>query len=97
LYGPDDDQKVSELEDMGIKFSPKAIKDGEIVDSYDRERRTKRKKRHDPMDPSLRGMAKKEKTKHKPGYKKRIKKAIKKDEQQKRRIEQRAQRRKNKR
>lgn len=97
LYGPDDDQKVSELEDMGIKFSPKAIKDGVIVDSYDRERRTKRKKRHDPMDPSLRGMAKKEKTKHKPGYKKRIKKAIKKDEQQKRRIEQRAQRRKNKR
>ncbi|HIZ96738.1 MAG TPA: DEAD/DEAH box helicase [Candidatus Ligilactobacillus excrementavium] len=94
LYGPEDDQKVNELEQMGISFAPKALKNGEIVDSYDRERRAKRKKRHDSMDPSLRGMAKKEKTKHKPGYKKRIKKAIKKDQQQKRRIEQRAKRRK---
>ncbi|GEN48451.1 DEAD/DEAH box helicase [Ligilactobacillus pobuzihii] len=94
LYGPEDDQKVNELEQMGISFAPKALKNGEIVDSYDRERRAKHKKRHDPMDPSLRGMAKKEKNKHKPGYKKRIKKAIKKDQQQKRRIEQRAKRRK---
>lgn len=92
LYGPDDDQKVAELEEMGITFKPKAIKNGEVVDSYDRKRRVKRKKRHDSMDPSLRGMAKKQKTKHKPGYKKRIKKAIQKDQQQKRKIELRAKR-----
>ena len=97
LYGPDDDQKVAELEEMGIAFQPKAIKNGEIVDSYDRKRRVKRKKRHNTMDPSLRGMAKKEKTKHKPGYKKRIKKAIHKDQMAKRRIEMRAERRSKKR
>lgn len=97
LYGPDDDQKVAELEEMGISFQPKAIKNGEIVASYDRKRRVKRKKRHNTMDPSLRGMAKKEKTKHKPGYKKRIKKAIHKDQMAKRRIEMRAERRSKKR
>ncbi|GBG94566.1 DEAD/DEAH box helicase [Ligilactobacillus salitolerans] len=97
LYGPDDDSKVAELEEMGITFAPKALRNGEIVDSYDRKRRVKRKHRHDAMDPSLRGMAKKEKTKHKPGYKKRIKYAIKKDQQQKRRIESRAKRREAKR
>ncbi len=96
LYGPDEDQKVAALEDMGITFVPKAIRDGQIVDSYDRKRRVKRKHRHEAMDPTLRGMAKKEKAKHKPGYKKRIKNAIKKDQQQKRRTEMRSKHRRSK-
>ncbi len=33
------------LKKMGVTFQPKAIKDGEIVDSYDRDRREKRTKK----------------------------------------------------
>ena len=94
LYEPNDESKIEELEKMGIKFEPKAIRNGEIVDSYDRNRRKKRKKIHEKMDPQLQGMVNKQKKKHKPGYKKKIQRAIKRDQQQKRRIAQRQARRK---
>ena len=94
LYEPNDESKIEELEKMGIKFEPKAIRNGEIVDSYDRNRRKKRKKLHEKMDPQLQGMVNKQKKKHKPGYKKKIQRAIKRDQQQKRRIAQRQARRK---
>lgn len=44
LYQPSDDVAIHELEKTGIKFTPKVIKNGEIVDSYDRDRREKREK-----------------------------------------------------
>ena len=86
LYEPSEEKLIDELESMGVHFVPKAVKNGEIVDSYDRNRREKRQTRKESMDPKLRGYEKKEKKKHKPGYKKKIKRAIKRDEQQKRRI-----------
>lgn len=86
LYEPSEEKLVDELESMGVHFVPKAVKNGEIVDSYDRNRREKRQTRKESMDPKLRGFVKKEKKKRKPGYKKKIKRAIKRDEQQKRRI-----------
>lgn len=86
LYEPSEEKLIDELESMGIHFVPKAVKNGEIVDSYDRNRREKRQTRKESMDPKLRGFVKKEKKKRKPGYKKKIKRAIKRDEQQKRRI-----------
>ncbi|WP_423479796.1 DEAD/DEAH box helicase [Ligilactobacillus salivarius] len=86
LYEPSEEKLIDELESMGVHFVPKAVKNGEIVDSYDRNRREKRKTRKESMDPKLRGFVKKEKKKRKPGYKKKIKRAIKRDEQQKRRI-----------
>ena len=86
LYEPSEEKLIDELESMGVHFVPKAVKNGEIVDSYDRNRREKRQTRKESMDPKLRGFVKKEKTKRKPGYKKKIKRAIKRDEQQKRRI-----------
>ena len=86
LYEPSEEKLIDELESMGVHFVPKAVKNGEIVDSYDRNRREKRQTRKEPMDPKLRGFVKKEKKKRKPGYKKKIKRAIKRDEQQKRRI-----------
>lgn len=89
LYSPNDERKIEELENMGIKFKPKAIKNGEVVGSYDRNRRQKRRRRKDSMDPQLQGMVNKQKEKHKPGYKKKIQRAIKRDQQQKRRIAQR--------
>lgn len=86
LYEPSEEKLIDELESMGVHFVPKAVKNGEIVDSYDRNRREKRQTRKESMDPKLRGFVKKEKKKCKPGYKKKIKRAIKRDEQQKRRI-----------
>ncbi|MER1299577.1 DEAD/DEAH box helicase [Ligilactobacillus salivarius] len=86
LYEPSEEKLIDELESMGVHFVPKAVKNGEIVDSYDRNRREKRQTRKESMDPKLRGFVKKEKRKRKPGYKKKIKRAIKRDEQQKRRI-----------
>lgn len=93
LYGPNDESKISALEGMGIHFKPKKIKNGEIVDSYDRNRRQKRRVKRDKMDPSLIGYVNKEKRKHKPGYKKKIRQAIKRDQQRKRQIERRQKRR----
>ncbi|KRL03054.1 ATP-dependent RNA helicase [Liquorilactobacillus capillatus DSM 19910] len=86
LYGPDDDAKISELEQMGIKFKPKAFKNGEIIDSYDRDRRQKRKVKKEQLDVNLIGLVKKERKKRKPGYKNKIKRAIKRKEQQDRKI-----------
>ena len=86
LYEPSEEKLIDELESMGVHFVPKAVKNGEIVDSYDRNRREKRQTRKESMDPKLRGFVKKEKKKRKPGYKKKIKRAIKRDEQQRRRI-----------
>lgn len=86
LYEPSEEKLIDELESMGVHFVPKAVKNGEIVDSYDHNRREKRQTRKESMDPKLRGFVKKEKKKRKPGYKKKIKRAIKRDEQQKRRI-----------
>src|SRR5699024_4783871 len=86
LYETSEEKLIDELESMGVHFVPKAVKNGEIVDSYDRNRREKRQTRKESMDPKLRGFVKKEKKKRKPGYKKKIKRAIKRDEQQKRRI-----------
>ena len=86
LYEPSEEKLIDELESMGVHFVPKAVKNGEIVDSYDRNRREKRQTRKESMDPKLRGFVKKEKKKRKPGYKKKIKRAIKRDEHQKRRI-----------
>ena len=86
LYEPSEEKLIDELESMGVHFVPKAVKNGEIVDSYDRNRREKRQTRKESMDPKLRGFVKKEKKQRKPGYKKKIKRAIKRDEQQKRRI-----------
>ncbi|MFC6201931.1 DEAD/DEAH box helicase [Lactiplantibacillus nangangensis] len=90
LYSPGEEDKVSAVEAMGIKFKPKAIRDGEIVDSYDRNRREKRGARHDKLDPSLISYVKNAKKKVKPGYKRRIRTKISDKARMDRRIEQRA-------
>ncbi|KRN89034.1 DEAD/DEAH box helicase [Ligilactobacillus ceti] len=94
LYSPNDDQSIAELEAIGVKFEPKALKNGELVDTYDRNRREKRRVRKEALDPRVSGLVRKAKKKRKPGYKKKIKQAIKKDEQMKRRISQRTARKK---
>lgn len=89
LYQPDDEKSVQILENYGVTFMPKAIKNGEIVDTYDRNRRQKRKATQEKLDPTMIGMVKKTKKKIKPGYKKKIKQNIAEDRRKKRRIEER--------
>ncbi|MBO0445849.1 DEAD/DEAH box helicase [Enterococcus ureilyticus] len=92
LYSPADEEAISEVEDLGIKFQPKEIKNGEIIDTYDRNRRTKREKSKDALeDPTLIGLVKKKKKKIKPGYKKKIEWAISASNKQKRKVERRQQ------
>ncbi|GEP19442.1 DEAD/DEAH box helicase [Pediococcus argentinicus] len=86
LYKPNDEDKVVEVEQMGVKFQPKAISNGELVDTYDRDRRTKRVKDHKKLDPTMVGYVKKKKKKVKPGYKRRIRKAISDKDERDRRV-----------
>jgi ATP-dependent RNA helicase CshB len=100
LYGPDDEDKVAELENLGIDFTAKQIRNGEVVDVKDRRARTQRHATTKKLDPSMVGMVKKKKKNVKPGYKRQIKNAIKRKNQMDRRIaareEMRATRRANK-
>ena len=86
LYAPSEDKMIAELENLGISFEEKKLSKGELVASYDRNRRFKRRTRSNKLDPKIVGMVKKEKKKRKPGYKNKIKRAIKRDEQQKRKL-----------
>ncbi|WEV44692.1 DEAD/DEAH box helicase [Streptococcaceae bacterium ESL0687] len=90
LYSPMDDSAIRDLEKMGIKFQPKVIKNGEIVDTYDRDRREKREKSKQDLDITMIGLVKKKKKKVKPGYKKKIGWAIDERNKKQRRQEQRA-------
>lgn len=97
LYEPAEDDLIAKLEERGIKFAPKELRNGRIITTHDRNRRKHYKRRREELDPSMKGYVKKTKKKIKPGYKKRIKKAIKEDEQQKRKLELRHKMRKAKR
>ena len=87
LYAPSDDRSIVELEKMGVKFTPKAVKDREIVDSYDRDRRVKRVKKQDELSPKAHGMLVKSKKKIKPGYKRALRWEIEEENKKKRRAE----------
>ena len=89
LYSPADDAAIREIEKLNVKFIPKAIKNGEIVDSYDRDRRENRTKKAEPLSTTTIGaIAKAKKRKHvKPGYKRAIRWAVEEENKQKRRAE----------
>jgi ATP-dependent RNA helicase CshB len=89
LYDPSDEHVISQIEKIGVTFEPKVIKDGEITDSFDRNRRTKRTKKADELDIEMIGLMKKKKKKIKPGYKKKIQWKIQEKNKQKRKIERR--------
>ncbi|HIX71188.1 MULTISPECIES: DEAD/DEAH box helicase [Enterococcus] len=93
LYDPSDEQAIIALEKLGITFEPKEIKNDEIVDSYDRNRRKKREKSRVELDPTMIGLVKKKKKKIKPGYKKKIQRAVQENNRQKRKVERRQEQR----
>lgn len=90
LYQPSDDADIRELEKLNIKFIPKEMKNGEFVDTYDRDRRVNREKSHEKLDLEMIGLVKKKKKKIKPGYKKKIKWAVDEKRRKTKRIEVRA-------
>ncbi|UQS85195.1 DEAD/DEAH box helicase [Apilactobacillus apisilvae] len=89
LYDPDEESEIDALENMGISFKPKAIKNGRIVDTYDRNRRKEHRRGHDKLEPNMIGMIKKKKRNIKPGYKRKIKSELKRNDEMNRKIEQR--------
>ncbi|CAJ1181753.1 DEAD-box ATP-dependent RNA helicase CshB [Companilactobacillus paralimentarius] len=89
IYEPGEEHKIDEIEHMGIKFEPKDIKNGEIVDSIERDRRVHRRATQEKLDTKLVGFVKKQKTKRKPGYKNKIKKAINEEHRQQRKLQNR--------
>lgn len=93
LYSPDEDAKVTEVENMGVKFEPMVLSKGELKAVADRRRRTQRTKSTRKLDPTMIGMVKKKKKNVKPGYKHRIKSEIARDAAYKKRVEDRQQQR----
>ncbi len=63
LYQPSDDADIRELEKLNIKFLPKEMKNGEFVDTYDRDRRANREKSREKLDLEMIGLVKKKKKK----------------------------------
>lgn len=90
LYQPSDDSDIRDLEKLGIRFVPKVLKDGEIQDTYDRDRRLTREQKTIAPDTEIIGLVKKKKKAIKPGYKKKIEWKIKEKRRKERRLEARA-------
>lgn len=90
LYQPSDDSDIRELEKLGVVFVPKVLKNGEIQDTYDRDRRANREKSYQKLDTEMIGLVKKKKKKVKPGYKKKIQWKVDEKRRKERRAEARA-------
>ena len=79
--------RVGALEQMGVHFDFVEIKDGALAPRTHYLRRDNRTAANRQLDPHMRGVVKKVKSKRKPGYKKKIKQAIQEDNRKKRKIE----------
>lgn len=79
--------RVGALEHMGVHFDFVEIKDGALAPRTHYRRRDNRTAANRQLDPHMRGVVKKLKSKRKPGYKKKIKQAIQEDNRKKRKIE----------
>lgn len=79
--------RVGSLEHMGVHFDFVEIKDGALAPRTHYRRRDNRTAANRQLDPHMKGVVKKVKSKRKPGYKKKIKQAIQEDNRKKRKIE----------
>lgn len=79
--------RVGALEHMGVHFDFVEIKDGALAPRTHYRRRDNRTAANRQLDPHMRGVVKKVKSKRKPGYKKKIRQAIQEDNRKKRKIE----------
>lgn len=85
LYSPGEEDDIRTIENMGITFDEKTIKNHTIVDAP--TRRTYRKRPNKPLeyDAEIEGMAHKAKKKIKPGYKRKLRTKRRKKNLEKRR------------
>lgn len=79
--------RVGALEHMGVHFDFVEIKDGALAPRTHYRRRDNRTASNRQLDPHMKGVVKKVKSKRKPGYKKKIKQEIQEDNRKKRKIE----------
>jgi len=79
--------RVGALEHMGVHFDFVEIKDGALAPRTHYRRRDNRTASNRQLDPHMKGVVKKVKSKRKPGYKKKIKQVIQEDNRKKRKIE----------
>ncbi|MGO1656679.1 MAG: DEAD/DEAH box helicase [Lactobacillus delbrueckii] len=79
--------RVGALEYMGVHFDFVEIKDGALAPRTHYRHRDNRTAANRQLDPHMKGVVKKIKSKRKPGYKKKIKQAIQEDNRKKRKIE----------
>ena len=75
LYNVEDEASIKALENKGIKFLNKEIKNGQWVELNDRDRRQKRVRHNSELEERITKMVRKP-TKVKPGYKKKRKREI---------------------
>lgn len=86
IFEPSDEDAIARVENMGIPFQAKDIKNEEIVDMKDRHQRQKRERKEDEIDKIAKARVRKPK-KVKPGYKRNMRwemEKIKKKERRKR-------------
>ncbi len=79
--------RVGALEHMGVHFDFVEIKDGALAPRTHYRRRDNRTAANRQLDPHMKGVVKKVKSKRKPGYKKKIKQAIQEDNRKNLKIE----------
>ncbi|MBC1371006.1 DEAD/DEAH box helicase [Listeria booriae] len=72
IYEASDEDALNQLEKMNIEFKHVDLKNGEWVETDDRNRRKKREPKREAADPREIGMRKKAKQKGKPNYKKKL-------------------------
>ena len=94
LYSPGEEDEIQTIEDMGISFEEKIIKNHEIVDAP--EKRAERKRPAKPLEynAEIAGLVKKSKKKVKPGYRRKIRSKRKELNKQKNRQKRRQNKRK---
>lgn len=86
VYLPADEDAIAKLEKRDIEFTNREIRAGEIVETADRNRRKKREKKDDAVNPKVRAVTSRPQ-KVKPGYKKKRKMEVAKIEKRQRRID----------
>lgn len=72
LYSPGEENEIAIIENMGITFEEKMIKNHEIVDAPERREERKRPAKPLEYDAEIEGMAKKAKKNIKPGYRRKL-------------------------
>lgn len=84
LYSPGEEEDIQIIEDMGIEFEEKAIRNNRLIDTRERRKERKKPDRGLEYDGEVEGMAQKAKKNIKPGYKRKIRQKRREKERQKR-------------